>query len=311
MNDETPPLAAGPIGNRKSGFVAIVGRPNVGKSTLLNQIMGTKVSIISDKPQTTRNRILGVRTEDRGQAVFFDTPGIHKPGYELNRRMVQEVYDALHTADVIFHMVDISQSFGHGEQFVLDVVRKAGRPSVLVINKIDLSKKSKVLSVIDFYRQQFEYDAYVPICAQSGDGVEPLLEEMFRLLPVGERFYDEDFITDSPERFLVAELVREKVLQLTRQELPYTTAVVIDRFDESEREEKQFIRIEASVVVERQSQKGIVIGRNGAMLKEIGSQARREIESLLDSHVYLGLFVKVQEDWRNNPRFLNQIGLIR
>jgi GTP-binding protein Era len=295
----------------KAGYVAIVGRTNVGKSTLLNQIVGKKIAIISDKPQTTRTRILGVRTEARGQMVFFDTPGVHKPGHELNRRMVQHIYEALHTADVLVHVIDITQSFGHGEQFVLDIVKNAGRKALLVINKIDLVKKSKILELIDFYRQQHDYSAYLPVSALTGDGVPDLVDEIFGLLPQGEFFYGEGFITDSPERFLVSELIREKVLRHTRQELPFATAVVVDLWDDSRRAGENQLRIEASILVERDSQKGIVIGRAGQMLKAIGSEARRECEELLGCRLWLGLFVRVEPNWRNNPALLQQMGMNR
>jgi len=302
---------SGVVTGKKSGLIAIIGRPNVGKSTLLNQILGTKVSITSDKPQTTRRRILGVLTETRGQAVFFDTPGLHKPGYEMNRQMVRSIYDALRSADVLLHMVDISQSFGHGEQFMLDIVTQAKKSAILVLNKIDIVKKSTILEFIDSYRQKHDYAAYVPISALLGDGVPPLKEELFSLLPEGEFFYDDDYITDSPERFFAAELIREKVLAKTRKELPYTTSVLIDLFDEEKRDSGNFLRIEASIIVERNSQKGIIIGRKGSMLKQIGIEARKEIEDLLECRVYLGLFVRVEENWRNNTRLLNQMGLLR
>lgn len=303
--------ASRPPGDRKSGLVAIVGRTNTGKSTLLNRILGRKISIVSDKPQTTRHRILGVLTEERGQAVFFDTPGVHKPGHEMNRRMVQFIYDALLNADILLHLVDISQSFGHGEQFVLDVVKKTAKPSILVINKIDLVAKGKILEVIDYYRQQHPYAAFVPVSALTGDGVPVLLEELYNLLPAGEFFYEAGLLTDQPERFLIAERVRERVLVHTREELPYTTAVVIDHFDESRREGENLLRVEASIVVERESQKGILIGRQGSQLKTIGTEARLEIEALLGCRVYLGLYVKVEPEWRENVRLLDQMGLIR
>lgn len=296
----------------KSGYVAIVGRTNVGKSTLLNKILGTKVSIISDKPQTTRHRILGVHTDKRGQAIFFDTPGVHKPGHELNRQMVHSIYDALHEADVLLHIVDITQKFGHGEEFVLDMVKANKAPAILVINKIDLVKKSKVLEVIDFYRQRHDYAAFIPVSALTGDGVQVVVDELFRLLPEGPFFYDEDYITDCPERFLSAELIREQVLVNTREELPFTTAVFIEQFDESERGEEEgkgLVRIEASIIVEKDTQKAIIIGRQGSMIKQIGSAARKEIEEMLGCHVYLGLFVKVEPDWRNNAQLLKDLGM--
>lgn len=292
-------------------MVAIAGRTNTGKSTFLNQVLGEKISIVSDKPQTTRTRILGVLTEARGQIVFFDTPGVHKPGHELNRRMVQYIYDSLHGADYLLHMVDITQSFGHGEQFVLDLVKNSRRPAILVINKIDLVSKGKILEVIDFYRRQHEYCCLIPVSALTGDGVPVVLDELFARLPGGEFLYDADFLTDSPERFLAAELIREKVLHHTRQELPFSTGVMIDQFDESQRETGQLVRLEASILVERDSQKGILIGRQGSMLKTIGTAARQDLETMLGCRVYLGLFVKVAAGWRNNPRILEQMGILK
>ncbi len=304
-----PPVPPPPA--LKSGFVAIVGRTNVGKSTLLNQVLGKKVSIISDKPQTTRTRILGVHTTAAGQMVYFDTPGVHRPGHELNRQMVQHIHHALQSADAVLQVIDISESFGHGEQYVLDLVQAAGRPAVLAINKIDQVKKSRILEVIDFYRQRHAYAAYVPVSALTGDGVPALVGELFGLLPPGEFFYDESFITDSPDRFMAAELVREQVLQHTRQELPFSTGVMVDLWDEARCETDGLLRIEASILVERDSQKGILIGRQGGMLKTIGSAARREIEAYLGCKVFLGLFVKVEADWRNNIRILQQMGVVR
>jgi GTP-binding protein Era len=282
----------------------------VGKSSLLNQVMGSKISIISDKPQTTRQRILGVLTETRGQAIFFDTPGLHKPGFEMNRRMVQSVYEAMRSADVLLHLVDVSQSFGKGEQFMLDVVKKIKAPAILVMNKIDLTKKSRILEIIDRYREQHQYAAYVPVSALTGDGLPSLLGEIFPLLPPGGLLYDENFITDFPERFMVAELIREKVLALTRKEIPYVSGVIIDLFDRERLETDNLVRIEASVIVEKNSQKGIVIGRQGSLLKEIGTQARLDIEAYLGHRVYLGLFVRIEPNWRNNTHLLGQMGLV-
>jgi GTP-binding protein Era len=306
-----PPPPPPPPPALKSGFVAIVGRTNVGKSTLLNQVLGKKVSIISDKPQTTRTRILGVHTTADGQMVFFDTPGVHRPGHELNRQMVQHIHNALGSADVILHVMDISESFGHGEQYVLDLVKATGRPAVLAINKIDCVKKGRILEVIDFYRQRHTYHAYVPVSALSGDGVPWLVDELFGMLPPGEFFYDEAFITDSPDRFMAAELVREQVLQHTRQELPFSTGVVVDLWDEARREADGLLRIAASILTERDSQKGILIGRQGNMIKTIGTAARMEIEAYLGCRVMLELFVRVEPDWRNNAYILQQMGVVR
>jgi len=312
MNQKTKkpadPPAATPATH--SGMVAIVGRPNVGKSSLLNQLMGSKISIISDKPQTTRQRILGVLTEPRGQAIFFDTPGLHKPGYEMNRRMVQSVYEAMRSADLLLHLIDIGQSFGKGEQFVLDVVRKIKAPAILVLNKIDVTKKSRILEIIDRYREQHAYAAFIPVSALTGDGLPVLLDEIFRQLPSGGLLYDAEFITDFPERFMIAELIREKVLALTRQEIPYVSGVIIDLYDTSRLATDNLIHIEASIIVEKTSQKGIVIGRQGNLLKQIGTQARQDIEAYLDQRVYLGLFVRTEPDWRNNSHILKEMGLL-
>lgn len=295
----------------RCGYVAVVGRTNVGKSTLLNSLLKRKVSIVSDKPQTTRRRILGVLTEARGQAVFFDTPGVHKPGHELNRRMVQYIHDALQTADLLLHVIDAGQSFGHGEQFVMDLVAGSGKPAILALNKIDLVGKGKLLAIIDFYRQKHAYASYVPVCALSGDGAEPLLAEIFQGLPEGDLFYEEGFVTDVSDRFMTMELVREKLLANVRDEMPFTTAVVIDLFDDSGRRENGLLHVDASIVVERDSQKGIVIGARGSRLKAIGTAARLEMEKMLGCRVYLHLNVKVEPDWRNDPRFLNDLETVR
>jgi len=305
------PAAPAPVAApaRKSGFVSIIGRTNVGKSSLLNVILGHKISIISDKPQTTRTRIMGVLTEARGQVVFFDTPGVHKPGHELNRRRVHHIHDALQGGDLLLHLIDVTQPFGQGEQFTLDLVKGSGVPAVLVINKIDLIRKGKILELIDHYRQLHDYAAIVPVSALTGDGVKELLDEVFAQLQPGDLLYDEDYLTNSPDRFMVAELVREKVLRHTRQELPFSTAVLVELWDESRLEKDNLLRIEATILVERDSQKAIIIGRQGRKLKEIGSEARHDIEIHLGQHVYLGLFVKVRENWRNDPTILQRLGL--
>ncbi len=292
------------------GYVGVIGRTNVGKSTLVNKMLGLKVSIVSDKPQTTRRRILGILTEARGQAVLFDTPGVHKPGYELNRRMVQFVHDALQTADILLHVIDASESFGQGEQFVLDLVAAAGRPAILVLNKIDKVAKRKLLTIIDNYRQKHDYVAYVPVSALTGDGVGILTDEVFRILPEGEPFYEADVVTDVSDRYMVTELIREKLLDQTRDELPFTTAVVMDLYDDSQCEEEGgLLHVEASIVVERDSQKGIVIGARGSRLKAIGTAARKEIEETLGCKVYLHLNVKVESGWRDSSAFLKDVGV--
>ncbi len=295
--------------NKKSGFVTILGRPNVGKSTLLNKIIGRKISITSDKPQTTRNKILGVYTSDKGQIVFFDTPGVHRPGFELNRRMLKYVQAALSSVDLVLHMIDVGESFGHGEKYVIDMVKASKKDAILVLNKIDKYKKSIILEKIDLYRNEHNYLEYIPISALTGEGLVELVDTIYKYLPEGPFFYDKDFITDFPEKILIAELIREKVLKYVREEIPYSTGVLIDLYDDSQLEEKNLIRIEASILVEKDSQKGIIIGKGGKLIKKIGTEAREEIELLLGCRVYLGLFVKVNPNWRNNPIILDEMGL--
>jgi GTP-binding protein Era len=288
--------------------VSIIGRPNVGKSTLLNRLVGQKVSIVSNKPQTTRHRILGVHTDARGQVAFVDTPGIHKPGYELNRRMMAIIYQALQDVDLLLLMIDASAKFGRGEQFVLDLVKEAKRKTILLINKVDKVKKSAVLPIIDRYRKEYDFLDYLPVSALTGGNTDMVLNAIFEHLLEGEPLFPPDYLTDKSERFLVAELIREKVLAFTREELPYTTAVIIDRFDEGEREtKKHLVRIAASILVEKKSQRAIVVGHAGQMLKTIGSAARKEIERLLDAKVFLELYVKVEEKWRNDVAILDKL----
>lgn len=293
----------------KSGFVAIVGRPNVGKSTLLNRLLGFKVSIVSDKPQTTRHRILGVHNSEEGQIVFVDTPGIHKPGYLLNERMMEAVYQAMRDVDLLIHMVDASEPFGKGEQFALELVGKSEKPCFLLLNKIDAINKGRVLPMIEFYGEKGSYAEIIPASALDGTNLDLLVKKILEYLPDGPPLYPGDYETDKPERFLVAELIREKVLARTRQELPYSTAVRIEEFDESRREE-DFVRITASIIVDKPSQKKIVIGRGGRMIKEIGISARRDIERLLQVRkIYLDLNVKVLPEWRNHPHLLSELDL--
>lgn len=293
----------------KTGFVALIGRPNSGKSTLLNALVGEKISIVSDKPQTTRNRILGVLTNDNGQILFTDTPGVHKPGYQLNRRMLSAVHESLRDVDLVLHLVDTSEATGAGERFVLEMVRESGKPSILLLNKIDKVDKKGLLPLIERYSRQHSYLAIVPISALKGEQLDVVLAEIFKYLPEGEPLYPADYLTDRTERFLVAEMIRERVLRHTRNELPYTTAVRIDRFDETERSVGGLTRIHATIIVERDSQKGIVIGKRGQMIKAIGSEARHEIERLLESRVFLDLQVKVIEEWRDQDQVLDNIGI--
>ncbi len=294
----------------KAGFVSLVGRPNAGKSTLLNRFVGQKVAIVSDKPQTTRHRIVGVRNTPAGQIVFIDTPGIHKPMHRMNRRMVDAATGTLREVDVAVLVVDASQPPGAGDRFVLDLVRSSGVKTILVLNKVDLVRKPALLPIIDQYARAAEFAAIVPLSALAGDGVEQLEAEILAALPEAEPLYPEDYLTDQTQRTLAAELIREKVLAHTRDELPYSTAVVIDQFDEPE-EEGGLTRIHASILVDHDSQKPIVIGRGGEMIKRIGTEARRDLEEMLDGKVFLDLHVKVRSDWRDDERILNEIGLGR
>lgn len=295
--------------NPKTGLVALIGRPNVGKSTLLNRFIGQKISIVSDKPQTTRNRILGVLTRGDSQAVFVDTPGIHRPTYRMNKRMMETVYDALKDVDLMVQMVDASVAYGKGEKYVLDLVQSTAKPTILALTKVDLISKGKLLPMIEFYNGQYEYLAIVPISAVTGDNVDVLLDEITRNLHEGEFLYPSEYITDQQERGMVAEIIREKVLVHTRGELPYSTAVQVELFDESERDEG-LARIMASIIVDKQNHKKIVIGHAGQMVKTIGTEARKDIEEFLAVRkVFLGLNVKVMEDWRDREEVLDEIGV--
>jgi len=292
----------------KSGLVAIVGRPNAGKSTLLNRFAGQKLAIVSDKPQTTRHRILGVRNSPGGQIVFIDTPGIHKPMHRMNRRMVSAATDTLREVEVVVLVVDASIPPGSGDQFVLDLVRDAGTTAILALNKVDAIRKPALLPLIDRYAKSEVFRTIVPISALSGDGVDALEAEILAALPDGEPLYPDDYLTDQTQRTLAAELIREKVLRHTRDELPYTTAVVIDQFDEPA-VEGGLTRIHASVIVDHESQKPIVVGKGGDMVKRIGTEARVDLEEMLQGRVYLDLHVKVREDWREDERLLREMGI--
>ena len=294
----------------KAGFVSLVGRPNAGKSTLVNRFVGQKVAIVSDKPQTTRHRIVGVRNRPDGQIVFIDTPGIHKPMHRMNRRMVDTAIDSLRDVDVAVLVVDVSTRPGAGDTFVLDVLKRARVPAVLALNKIDLVKKAHLLPVMDRYARALEFKAVVPLSAVTGDGVDALEQEVVAALPEGLPLYPGDYLTDQTQRSLAAELIREKVLHHTRDELPYTTAVIIDQFEEPA-EEGGLTRIFASILVDQASQKPIVVGKGGDMIKRIGTEARHDLEQMLDGRVYLDLHVKVREDWRDDERVLDEIGLGR
>jgi GTP-binding protein Era len=289
----------------KSGLVALVGRPNAGKSTLLNRLVGTKLAIVSDKPQTTRNRIAGVRNYPEGQVVFVDTPGIHKPLHRMNVRMVDTAVQAMSDVDVIALIVDASERQGAGDRYTLTLVKRSGQPVVLVLNKIDRLPKTDLLPLIDTWRAEHEFADIVPVSALTGDNVDRLERVFLARLPVGEALYPDDYLTDQPERFFVAEIVREQVLRHTHAELPYTSAVVVDRFEEPD--EKGLMRLYCSILVERSSQKPIVIGHNGEMIKRIGTGAREELERFFQTRVYLDLHVKVEGEWREDERRLDEL----
>lgn len=290
----------------KSGVVALVGRPNAGKSTLLNRLVGEKIAIVSPKPQTTRTRISGVLTRPAGQIVFLDTPGIHKPGYKLNRRMMSVVSDALATVDLVLLIVDAAEPMGAGDRFALGMLKQVTAPAFLILNKVDaLGDKSRLLPRIGAYANEREFAEVIPISALTGDGVELLVGKALDYLPEGPPLYPEDELTDQPERVIVAELVREKILEATGDELPYVTAVVTERWEEAE----DLTRINCLIYVERASHRAIVIGKGGARLKEVGTRARRDIEHLLGRHVFLSLFVKVREHWRDDERTLDELGI--
>ena len=289
----------------KSGFVALLGRPNAGKSTLLNRIIGQKLAIVSDKPQTTRTRIMGVKNYPDGQIVFVDTPGVHKPAHRLNVRMVDVAVDSMREVDVLALIVDASVKPGTGDRYMLDLVRKTEQPAILVLNKVDLVAKPKLLPLIDGYRKEHPFVEIVPASAADGTNVDLLERLLLQYLPEGEPMYPLDYLTDQTERFFAAEIVREQVLQLTHNELPFSTAVVVDRFEESA--DGHRLDLYCTILVERESQKPIVIGRAGAMIKQIGTNARRELEQHLDKQVYLDLHVKVKSEWRDDERLLDEI----
>ncbi len=291
----------------RSGFVAVVGRPNVGKSTLVNRLVGQKVAIVSDKPQTTRNRILAVVNRPHGQIVLLDTPGIHKPMHRMNERMVDVAVRSVGQAEVVLWLAEVGEPPGPGDRYVCDILKKAGRPVILGLNKIDTISKPQILPAIDAYRRLMEFQELIPLSALKGENAELVAERLLAHLPESERLYPEDFLTDLPERFFVAEIVREKLLLKTRDEIPYTTGVLIESF----KEEESLVKIQAVILVERESQKGIVIGKGGAMLKAVGTEARQEIEAFLGTKVFLGLFVKVRERWREDQRILEEMGLGR
>jgi len=290
----------------RSGFVSLIGRPNVGKSTLLNLLLGQKIAIISPKPQTTRNRILGIKNLPAGQIIFLDTPGIHRSGNLLNQSMVRTALATLQEVDVVCLLIEANSPNHEENDWILENLQKVRKPVFLAINKIDLIPKGNLLPIMERFSQKRPFEQIIPISAVLGDGVELLVGELLKILPEGPRFFPEDMVTDLPERFLAAELIREKVFHLTREEIPYATAVAIEEF--KEREEKNLVVIRATIQVERETQKGILIGEKGKRLKEIGQLAREEMEALLGVRVFLELWVKVEKNWRDDPLALRRLG---
>ncbi|MYV08318.1 GTPase Era [Ligilactobacillus salivarius] len=291
--------------NFHSGFVAILGRPNVGKSTFLNRVVGQKIAIMSDKAQTTRNKIQGIYTEDDAQIVFIDTPGIHKPHSRLGDFMVESALSTLNEVDAVLFMINATQKRGRGDDFIIERLKNVKKPIYLVINKIDQIHPDKLLQIMDDYRNTLDYAEVFPISALEGNNCPELIESLVNTLPEGPQYYPADQITDHPERFIAGELIREKVLELTREEVPHSVAVVVDRIH---REDAEKVLVQATIVVERNSQKGIIIGKGGKMLKQIGVKARKDIELMLGDKVYLELWVKVQPNWKDRQVDLQALG---
>ena len=296
----------------RAGFVSLIGRPNAGKSTLMNRLVGAKLAIVSDKPQTTRNRIVAVknlRGDVPGQIVFVDTPGIHRPLHRMNARMVDAALETIGQVDVLVVVSDASAKTGSGDRYVLTLIDRVTIPVVLVLNKIDLVAKNRLLPLIDWYRQQRDFAAIVPVSAPTGDGGEDLEATIVERLPEGDPLYPEDYLTDQPERVLAAEAVREKLLHHTHAEMPFSTAVVVDRFEEPS--DTSVMRVYCSILVERESQKAIVIGRRGSLIKQIGTEARHDLEAFFSTKVFLDLHVRVRPGWREDERVLGQLGIGR
>ena len=289
--------------NKRAGYVAIIGRPNAGKSTLLNRLVGQKVAIVTSKPQTTRNRIQGIVTRPEGQIVFVDTPGLHEANTVLNRQMMKEVAAALEGIDVLLMIVDASRTLPHEDSLLLEKGQRFAGKTTLALNKIDMVPKAKLLPIMNAFAKAFPFAALVPISAKKGEGCEELLQEILKELPEGEAFFPEEQITDQPERFLASEIIREKAIALTYHEVPHALAVFIDRFEET----PKLLRIHATLQVERDSQKKILIGHKGEMLKKVGTAARKELEKLLGRKIYLEMFVKVVADWRENPQRVREL----
>jgi GTP-binding protein Era len=292
----------------KAGFVSFIGRPNAGKSTLMNRLVGAKLAIVSDKPQTTRTRILGVRNYPGAQVVLLDTPGIHRPLHRMNVRMVDAAIETIGEVDILGVVVDAAEPSGKGDRFVVDLVKDVKAPVFLILNKIDLVRKSKLLPIIDRYRQEGDFAEIVPVSASNGENVDRLEQAIIGHLPEGESLYPADFLTDRPERFFAAEIVREKLLQFTHAEIPFASAVVIDRFEEAGGD-PPLLKLYCTIVVDRDSQKPIVVGRGGEMVKRIGTAAREDLERFFSSRIYLDLHVRVKSEWREDDRVLSQLGL--
>lgn len=296
----------------KSGFVSLIGRPNAGKSTLLNRLVGTKLAIVSDKPQTTRTRILGVKNYPDAQVVYLDTPGIHRPLHRMNVRMVGAAVDTISEVDVLGLVIDVTERPGKGDRFVFDLVKRATAPIFLILNKIDLVKKTRLLPLLDAYGREGTFAEIVPVSAATGDNVGRLERLIIDRLPEGERLYPEDYLTDQPERFLASEIVREKLLQFTRDELPFSSGIVIDRFEEPATDlggGKSLLKLYCTIVVDRESHKPIVVGKGGAMIKKIGTAAREELEKFFGTRVFLDLHVRVKTEWREDERALADMGI--
>ncbi|HET6461128.1 MAG TPA: GTPase Era [Syntrophales bacterium] len=290
----------------KSGFIGIFGRPNVGKSTILNKIIGEKIAITSRKPQTTRNRITGIKNIENGQMIFVDTPGIHRATTPLNQFMVATAKDAFKSVDILLLVVEAAEGVHRDDQMIIESLGSVRLPVILLINKIDLVRKDNILPVIDQFRQLFSFSGIIPISAASGEGLSIMIEEIWKLLPEGPCYFPDDMMTDRTERFIAAEMIREKIIMLTHQEVPYATAVQVDSFKEDER--KNLLVIQATINVAKDSQKGIIIGKNGSMLKEIGKRARQDMEKFFATKIYLELFVRVRKDWTHDEIMLKEFG---
>ena len=292
----------------KSGFVSLIGRPNAGKSTLLNRLVGTKLAIVSDKPQTTRTRILGVRNYPDAQVVFLDTPGIHRPLHRMNVRMVDVALETIRDVDVLGLVLDVAEKLGKGDRYVLDLVKDVKIPVFLILNKIDLIKKTKLLPLIGQFGQEERFAEIIPVSAATGDNVDRLERAIIDRLPEGPPLYPDDYLTDQPERVMAAEIVREKLLQVTHAEIPFSSAVVVDRFEEPA-QEGGLLKLHCTIVVDRESQKAIVVGKGGEMIKRIGTAAREELERFFSTRVFLDLRVRVAVDWREDERVLQELGV--